>query len=107
MRSETEERGTYINGQLLVEQYSYRDASFVDESWSLLRENCHCMGTPAVTFTNAEEKGCRLSYSLSEGEGSRWVWVLELCCYSWNAHFVPSRPGNCEEDRSSGIADSL
>lgn len=41
------------------------------------------------------------------GEGSRCVWVLESSCYSWNAHSVPSRPGNSgEEDRSLGMWDS-
>lgn len=29
------------------------------------------MGAPTVTFTNAEEKGIRLSYSLSEGGGEQ------------------------------------
>lgn len=32
--------------------------------------------------------------------------MLELCCYSWNAHFVPSRPGNSEVDRGLGMVDS-
>ncbi len=37
-------------------------------------------------------------------QGGRWVWVL--CCYSWNAYFVPSRLGNSWEDRSRRIMDS-